>query len=150
MKNNVHIPKLHRKGITSVNILAAKVNFQKISLLLAWRLLIAAVLPSCSNRLSTTSSSTDVLVKVIAYFWKKWVGISKFTSNSKLIHNLYEDDFLEIQKSKQPRRRSIALFYTNGLHHKICTSGNCYGNSTETFCVCKFCGQHIESPQHIY
>ena len=109
MKNNVHIPKLHRKGITSVNILAAKVNFQKISLLLAWRLLIAAVLPSCSNRLSTTSSSTDVLAKVIAYFWKKWVGISKFPSNSKLIHNLYEEDFLEIQKSKQEEDQSLCF-----------------------------------------
>ena len=31
MKDNVHISKLHRKGITFVNILAAKVNFQKIS-----------------------------------------------------------------------------------------------------------------------
>ena len=45
---------------------------------------------------------------------------------------------------------SIALIYTNVLHHKICTSGNCYGNSTETFCNCKICGQHIKSPQHLY
>ena len=99
---------------------------------------------------STTSSSTNFFRKIVAYSWKRWVGISKCTSNSKLIHHLYEDDFLEEQKSKQPRGRSIALVYTNGLHHKIYTRGNCYGNSTETFCVCKFCGQHIDSPQDLY
>ena len=68
MKDSVHISKLHRKGITAVNILAAKVNFQKISFLLAWRLLNAAVLPSCSYGLSKTSSSTDFLVKINDYF----------------------------------------------------------------------------------
>ena len=31
MKDNVQISKLHRNSITSINILAAKVNFQKIS-----------------------------------------------------------------------------------------------------------------------
>ena len=141
MRDNVHISKLHREGVTSVNILAAKVNFQKI--------LFLSILPSCSHGLSTTTSSTNFLVKVIAYFWKRWTGISKCTSNSKPIHHLYEDDFMEKQKSKQPRRRSIALFYTNGLHRQVFTLGNCYGNSTDTFCDFKFCGQHINSPQDL-
>ena len=87
MKNYVHISKLHRKGITSVNILAAKVNFQKISFLSAWRLQNAVVFPSCFYGLSTTFSSTDVLGKVLAitYFWKRWAGISKFTPNLSII-----------------------------------------------------------------
>ena len=143
-----HLNHLHRKGILSTNILCSKTHLQKLSFQAAQTLLDAVIIPSATYGLyALNTDGSSILQKVIAYYWKRWIGLSKFARNTPILYHIYNEDHLEIRKRIGFNRRVIGMYYSNGLHHKICLNDRCY--ETKTMCSCKYCGNTIHDQYHI-
>ena len=147
MKPTAHIQKNKKNGIKQTNILAAKLDIQKIHFCSAERLFHSVVLPSATYGFQTLNIDPICLTPVAGYFWKRWAGLSKYASTSRLLGNIYENDFLDIRNQKGEKRRAIANYYSHGLHQKICKFDKCY-TPTE-FCECKLCDDSASSFDHI-
>ena len=87
--------------------------------------------------------------RVIGLYWKRWARISKFWSNTDLIHHLYDDDFLRLQSANEPNRRPFALFYIKGLHHLLYIRSDCYGPPDHLDCACRLCEEPFVEKFHL-
>lgn len=62
----------------------------------------------------------DLHTKISGLFAKKWLGISTFSSTSRILYNVFENDFLDVQNCRAGLRRMYGMFYNNGLHNLLC------------------------------
>ena len=74
---------------------------------------------SCNVRCISSLFNTDYnyLKSVVAYFWKRWTGISKFARNTAFLEYIYDSDFLEINRRKGVIRRVIGFTVEKVLTH---------------------------------
>ena len=86
---------------------------------------------------------------IIGRCWKRWAKVSKYCSNKDLVNHLYNDDFLDIQNTNTRNRQPFAMFYSNGLHHLMCDTENCYRPQQPSMCVYKFCYKPIFRKFHL-
>ncbi len=141
-----HLANQKNKAICSINTLGTKISFAKISYNSATRLLHAIVKPTATYGLQVFDIADGVLqshaMSICGYFWKRWTGISKFTSNRRLIFSLTEDDHLNVKYRRKLKRRVGALYYCNGLHNYYCATNNCYSLSSSCTCCKKLWINH--------
>ena len=124
-KKSAHLNERRRKGINNINALFTKVLIQKLQLQHAHRLFMNIILPSVAYGRSNFTDSLEHAKPVAGYFWKRWSGLSKYQSTSRLLDHIFENDFLNIEKSTGQTCRSIASYYNNGLHNAICKTERC-------------------------
>ena len=153
---NPHLKFLSLKCTKATNSLRAKVNYDKIKFQSAYKLLEAVIKPVATYGVSVfASAGTQNTIEthyrgIIGRYWKRWAKISKYCSNKDLVNHLYNDDFLDIQNTNTRNRRPFAMFYSNGLHHLMCDTENCYRPQQPSMCVCKFCYQPIFGKFHLF
>ena len=136
-----------KKSINHINALFAKVNIQKLQLQHAHRLFMSVILPSVAYGCSIFTDSLEHAKPVAVYFWKRWSALSKYASTSRLLHHIFENDFLNIEKSTGQTRRAIASYYNNGLHNAICKIERCH--KPDCSCDCKYCDSTADNYNHL-
>ena len=160
-----HLNVLINKTKSTVFGLQQKVNLQKVCFNSAQRLLEQFVLPAGTYSLNTflqidTDKLDDHYNRICGIFWKKWAGISVFSSTGLLLENLYFNDYLGLRQANTRHRRIFALYYTSGCHNNICTKIGCYkreihdivqekGFTAYMDCVCRLCKLQIVDEDHI-
>ena len=146
-----HLKNLYKKGVTAVNVLNSKINLPDVNFESARRLLNAVILPSCTYGMSIFNVSGNEschVLKVRAYFYKRWCRLSKFAHNTGLVLNIEGSDPLNIRTSFGLNRRLIGIYYSDGMHFRICSRREIYHKRCES-CECKFCGQAINDDFHL-
>ena len=150
-----HIDHLTKKAKTTICSLQSKTVLAKISFESAKRLFIAVVVPAATYGLEVFGSSiteemySDFKSKISGMFVKKWLGISTFSSTRKILYNVLDNDFLDVQNCHPGLRRMYGLFYNNGLHNLLCVKPNCYTVETHNlvfttgFTLCETCRCHL-------
>ena len=75
---------------------------------------------------------------------KRWAAIPKLLPTMALIDRIFGPGPLKIAE-RQPRTRTIiAMYYSNGCHHRLCVNGNCFSfNQRRLPCQCIFCPDDI-------
>ena len=145
--------------------LQQKIYLQKVCFNSAQRLLEQVVLPAGTCGLNTflqidTDKLDDHYNRICGIFWKKWAGISVFSSTRLLLENLYFNDYLGLRQANTRHRRIFALYYTSGCHNIICTKIGCYkreihdivqekGFTAYMDCVCRLCKLQMVDEDHI-
>ena len=153
LSDKVHTDYLYHKGLNSIGALASKVDINKINYDSANRLFQSITLQSATYALHTCQPckaqqhKQTNLRKLEGFFWKRWAGVSKFTSTTKLLTHLHKDDFLDIRHQKHSNRCLLGVYYTGGLHDKICTQNRCF-KITAT-CCCRYCNNRIHDFYHL-
>ena len=152
---NVHLKHLRKKSANAANSLLSKMDVTKISYQSAQKLVKSVIYPSavygCELFRPHTAHYKDTFLQHIehttGYFWKRWCGISYRWSSKQLLSHLISHDYLNINNCSPLQRRPIALYYSNGLHHLICTTKECY--KIQPSCVCPLCHHPISESQHL-
>ena len=152
---NVHLKHLRKKSANAANSLLSKIDVTKISYQSAQKLVKSVIYPSavygCELFRPHTAHYKDTFLQHIehttGYFWKRWCGISYRWSSKQLLSHLISHDYLNINNCSRLQRRPIALYYSNGLHHLICTTKECY--KIQPSCVCQLCHHPISESQHL-
>lgn len=161
-----HIKHLIKKARMSTGSLQCKTPFLKLSFYAAYRLYESVILPAGNYGLQvyddiiSDAEVEDLYTKIAGFFFKKWLGISTFSSSRKILDGIFTNDFLKVQTCSAGKRRAFGLFYNNGLHNLLCEKIECYrieihdlnfvtGFSLCESCKCRFCGLELLSDYHL-
>ena len=109
------------------------------------------ILPSCTYGMSISNVSGNEcshILKVRAYFYKRWRRLSKFVHNTGLVRNIEGSDPLNIRTSFELNRRLIGIYYSDGMHFRICSRRKTYHKRCES-CECKYCDQVINDDSRL-
>ena len=116
---------LKKKAYAASYSIQSKVQLRKICLKSSVRLYESVIFSSASYALDLFS---DVLsqkerdhhfTKVAGFYFKKWIGISIYSRTHKILHFLFNNDFLGLQNCSPVHRRERGIFYSNGFHHVL-------------------------------
>ena len=97
---------------------------------------------------SVSGNECGYVLKVRAYFYKRWCRLSKFAHNTGLVRNIKGSDPLNIRTSFGLDRRLIGIFYLHGMHFRICSRRETFHERCES-CECKYCGQVINDDSQV-
>ena len=89
--------------------------------------------------------------QIYSIFFKRWVAIPRRLPTMPLIDEIFGPDPLKIAE-RQPRTRTIiAMYYSNGCHHRLCVNGNCFSfNRGRLPCQCIFCLDEISDNGDVF
>ena len=128
---SAHLQRLESKGIGATNMLQTKASENDV-IFSALRLYHAITIPAATNGLSLFGTETEENTYVqhidfiAGYYWKKWAQLPSNSPTTRLRTRTFENDHLNIQKSKLYNRRRIAKYYTNVNHELLCHKTHCY------------------------
>ena len=150
-----HLEHLKNNATKVICCLAQKLDLRKINFNSAHTLMESVIYPSCSYAVEIFNHSDDYerqlgqhIDRVYGMFYKKWCGAPKWTSNLRLLSEIFINDRFCIKESTFTARRALAAFCNNGIHHKICIRSSCYRWNPND-CLCKFCNEMILDEEHI-
>ena len=67
-----------------------------------------------------------------------------------LMRGLFEHDELYIRLANESTKPIIAMYYSNGMHNRICYLEYCYAiGEKKLTCICKYCENEITDTNHI-
>ena len=89
--------------------------------------------------------------QIYSIFFKRWVAIPRRLPTMPLIDEIFGPDPLKIAE-RQPRTRTIiAMYYSNGCHHRLCVNGNCFSSNRGRLpCQCIFCLDEISDNGDVF
>ena len=153
MTGSKHQEHLKKKAYAASCSIQSKVQLRKICFKSSVRLYESVIFSSASYALDVFS---DVLsqerdehfTKVVRFYFKKWIEISIYSRTHKILHFLFNNDFLGLQNCSAAHRRERGIFYSNGFHHVLCHKERCYESADDETCSCKYCGCVIISEMH--
>ena len=148
-----HLDKLLSKSKAAIGSLNKKLDMQRISYTSAVRLLNSVVLPTATYGVNVfgilqSPMLENHLKQVTGIFFKRWLGLNKYTSTTRVLHHLFEDDVLNVRKCRGDLRRCYGAYYSNGLHHALCIDRTCYGRDRGD-CECRYCRLPILDENHL-
>ena len=132
LKPTKQLKHLVTKAVIATNSPNTKLDLNKISLISATRLFNTLIIPAATygHHIFKDLMSAEVWNnhkrQIYGIFFKKWAAIPRRLSTMPLIDGLFGPDPLKLAE-RQPRTRTIiAMYYSNGCHHRLCVNGNCF------------------------